>query len=63
GSKEAEAISRRLLNFSPRLKKLEGKPCKVFVRTLGTGKAARLTQDQCMRALHNLRMASSQEKR
>ncbi|HAM9054923.1 TPA: hypothetical protein HJG88_002170, partial [Salmonella enterica] len=63
GSKEAEAISRRLLNFSPRLKKLEGKPCKVFVRTLGTGKAARLTQDQCMRALHNLRMASSQGKR
>ncbi|EEL9769345.1 hypothetical protein GK282_18165, partial [Salmonella enterica] len=63
GSKEAEAISRRLLNFSPRLKKLEGKPCKVFVRTLGTGKAARLTQDQCMRALHNLRIASSQEKR
>ncbi|WP_235602031.1 YjeJ family protein, partial [Salmonella enterica] len=45
------------------LKKLEGKPCKVFVRTLGTGKAARLTQDQCMRALHNLRMASSQGKR
>ncbi|EBP6411401.1 hypothetical protein ABC99_20300, partial [Salmonella enterica] len=63
GSKEAEAISCRLLNFSPRLKKLEGKPCKVFVRTLGTGKAARLTQDQCMRALHNLRIASSQEKR
>lgn len=63
GSKEAEAISRRLLNFSPRLKKLEGKPCKIFVRTLGTGKAARLTQDQCMRALHNLRIASSQEKR
>lgn len=63
GSKEAEAISRRLLNFSPRLKKLEGKPCKVFVRTPGTGKAARLTQDQCMRAWHNLRMASLQEKR
>ncbi|EHD9853437.1 hypothetical protein JN614_002651 [Salmonella enterica] len=57
GSKEAEAISRRLLNFSPRLKKLVGKPCKIFVRTPGTGKAARLTQDQCMRALHNLRMA------
>lgn len=62
GSKEAEAISRRLLNYSPRLKKLEGRPCKVFVRTPGTGKATRLTQDQCMRALHNLRMGSSQEK-
>ncbi|WP_254486033.1 YjeJ family protein, partial [Salmonella enterica] len=32
-------------------------------RTLGTGKAASLTQDQGMRELHNLSMASSQENR
>ena len=34
GSKEAEAITRRLLDFSPRLKKLAGVSCQVFVRTL-----------------------------
>ena len=58
GSKEAEAISRRLLDFSPRLKKLAGKPCQVFVRTLTADKTHKLTQEQCLRALHHLRVQS-----
>ena len=58
GSKEAEAISRRLLDFSPRLKKLAGKPCQAFVRTLTADKAQTLTQEQCLRALHHLRVQS-----
>ncbi|QYG86309.1 YjeJ family protein [Citrobacter koseri] len=58
GSKEAEAISRRLLDFSPRLKKLAGKPCQVFVRTLTADKTHKLTQEQCLRALHHLRIQS-----
>ncbi|HHE8511399.1 TPA: YjeJ family protein, partial [Citrobacter freundii] len=51
GSKEAEAITRRLLDFSPRLKKLAGVPCQVFVRTLTGDKTQKLNQDQCLRAL------------
>ena len=58
GSKEAEAITRRLLDFSPRLKKLSGVPCQVFVRTLTGDKAQKLNQDQCLRALHHLRAQS-----
>ena len=58
GSKEAEAITRRLLDFSPRLKKLAGVPCQVFVRTLTGDKAQKLNQDQCLRALHHLRAQS-----
>lgn len=58
GNKEAQAISRRLLDFSPRLKKLAGKPCQVFVRTLTADKAQTLTQEQCLRALHHLRTQS-----
>jgi len=59
GSKEAEAITRRLLDFSPRLKKLAGVPCQVFVRTLTGDKAQKLNQDQCLRALHHLRAQSA----
>lgn len=59
GSKEAEAITRRLLDFSPRLKKLAGVPCQVFVRTLTDDKAQKLNQDQCLRALHHLRAQSA----
>lgn len=58
GSQEAEAIVRRLLDFSPRLKKLAGKPCQVFVRTLTANKTQTLTQEQCLRALHHLRVQS-----
>ncbi len=61
GSKEAEAITRRLLDFSPRLKKLVGVPCQVFVRTLTDDKAQKLNQDQCLRALHHLRVQSAQK--
>ncbi|EGT3573449.1 YjeJ family protein [Citrobacter sp. ANG330] len=57
-SKTAEAISRRLLDFSPRLKKLAGKPCQVSVRTLTANKTQKLTQEQCLRALHHLRVQS-----
>ena len=58
GSKEVKAISRRLLDFSPRLKKLVGAPCQVFVRTLTDDKTQKLTQEQCLRALHHLRVQS-----
>ena len=58
GSKEAEAITRRLLDFSPRLKKLAGVPCQVFIRTLTGDKTQKLNQDQCLRALHHLRAQS-----
>ncbi|XPE43452.1 YjeJ family protein [Shigella flexneri] len=30
--KEIEAITRQMLDFSPRLKKLAGVPCQVYVR-------------------------------
>ena len=59
GSKEAEAITRRLLDFSPRLKKLAGIPCQVFIRTLTGDKTQKLNQDQCLRALHHLRVQSA----
>ena len=58
GSQETEAILRRLPDFSPRLKKLAGKPCQVFVRTLTANKTQALTQEQCLRALHHLRVQS-----
>lgn len=59
GSKEAEAITHRLLDFSPRLKKLAGVPCQVFIRTLTGDKTQKLNQDQCLRALHHLRVQSA----
>ncbi|MEO3992040.1 YjeJ family protein [Pseudocitrobacter cyperus] len=58
GSKEAQAISRRLLDFSPRLKKLTGTPCQVYVRTLSANKGQQLSQEQCLRALHHLHVQS-----
>jgi hypothetical protein len=58
GSKEAQAISRRLLDFSPRLKKLAGTPCQVYVRTLAATNGQQLTQEQCLRALYHLRVQS-----
>ncbi|MFC3189190.1 YjeJ family protein [Pseudocitrobacter faecalis] len=58
GSKEAQAISRRLLDFSPRLKKLAGTPCQVYVRTLNANNGQQLTQEQCLRALYHLRVQS-----
>lgn len=61
GSKSAEAISRRLLDFSPRLKTLAGKTCQVYVRTLTADKTQRLTQEQCLRALHHLRVQSAEK--
>lgn len=58
GSKAAEAISRRVLDFSPRLKKMAGKPCQVFIRTLTADKTQTLSQDQCLHSLHQLRVQS-----
>ena len=57
--KEVEAITRRMLDFSPRLKKLAGMPCQVYVRTVAANNAQPLTQDQCLRALHHLRVQST----
>ncbi|EFA6624517.1 hypothetical protein E3Y94_16100 [Escherichia albertii] len=56
--KEVEAITRRMLDFSPRLKKLAGVPCQVYVRTVAANNAQPLSQDQCLRALHHLRVQS-----
>lgn len=58
-SKEAQAISRRLIDFSPRLKKLAGTPCQVYVRTLATDNKQTLTQEQCLRALYELQVQSA----
>ena len=57
--KEIEAITRRMLDFSQRLKKLAGVPCQVYVRTVAANNAQPLTQDQCLRALHHLRVQST----
>lgn len=57
-TKEAESIAKRLLRYSNRLRKLENKPCKVMVKTLVADKSVTLTQEQCMYALHTLRMQS-----
>lgn len=60
-TKQAEAISRRLLAYSRRLSKLKDKPCQVFVRTITTNNAHPLSQEQCMRALYQLRMSIKQK--
>lgn len=60
-TKQAEAISRRLLAYSRRLSKLKDKPCQVFVRTITTNNAHPLSQEQCMRALYQLRMSVKQK--
>lgn len=54
GSKESEAITRRLLDCSPRLKKLAGIPSRVFASTLAVDKQHSLTADHCMKALYQL---------
>ena len=62
GSKEAEAITRRLLDFSPRLKKLSGTSCQVFVRMLSSEKNKTFTPDACMQALHQLQQNAAKAK-
>ncbi|HEX4500528.1 MAG TPA: YjeJ family protein [Scandinavium sp.] len=52
-NKEILAIAQRLLAFSPRLKKLEGKPCQVSVSTLASG-ATHVPRENCLRAMHAL---------
>lgn len=61
-NKHAEAISHRLLAYSQRLSKLKSKPCQVFVRTIAADNTHPLSQEQCMRALHQLRMSVKQKK-
>ncbi|EHW5377619.1 YjeJ family protein, partial [Escherichia coli] len=39
--------------------KLAGVPCQVYVRTVAANNAQPLTQDQCLRALHHLRVQST----
>ncbi|MGL4723833.1 MAG: YjeJ family protein [Scandinavium sp.] len=51
--KDAQAVAQRLLAFSPRLKKLEGKPCRISVATLASGKGL-LSQQHGLRALYQL---------
>lgn len=51
--KEMQAITQRLLAFSPRLKKLQGKSCQVSVSTLTSG-AAHVPREHCLRAMHSL---------
>ena len=62
GSKEVEEISRRLLDFSPRLKKLSGTSCQVFVRMLSSEKNKTFTPDACMQALHQLQQNAAKAK-
>ncbi|EMB4324175.1 hypothetical protein RJ492_001953 [Pluralibacter gergoviae] len=49
-----QAIARRLLAFSPKLKKLEGERCRVSVRALGI-KEGEPSLDDCLKALCLLR--------
>lgn len=62
GSKEVEEISRRLLDFSPRLKKLSGTSCQVFVRMLSSEKNKTFTPDDCMQALYQLQQNAEKAK-
>lgn len=57
--KDAQAIAQRLLAFSPRLKKLEGKPCRISVATLASGKGL-LSQQHGLRALYQLYQKTQQ---
>jgi hypothetical protein len=52
--KNTRAIAQRLLAFSPRLRKLENKVCRISVATLATC-AGYLPKEQCLKALHSLR--------
>lgn len=55
------SISRRVLDYSHRLNKLKGKPCKVSVKTLSSDKRHRLTLEQCMRSLQRVQQQVKQE--
>lgn len=57
GTKDVEAVTRRLLDCSPRLKKLAGLPCQVFVRALSSDKRKTFTADACMQALYQLQQS------
>ncbi|MFW0767473.1 YjeJ family protein [Trabulsiella odontotermitis] len=59
-SEEAKAISRRLMNFSPRLSKLKGRACQVFIRAIPHTPQQALSLEQCLRALHHLRASIPQ---
>lgn len=59
-SEEAKAISRRLMNFSPRLGKLKGRACQVFIRAIPHSQQQALSLEQCLRALHHLRASIPQ---
>lgn len=56
--KDVETISRRLIDFSPRLKTGRCTVQSVCQNTHGD-KTQKLTQDQCLRALHHLRLQSA----
>lgn len=62
GSTDVEAISRRLLDFSPRLKKLAGESCQVFARALPSEKNKTFTPDACMQALYQLQQNTMKAK-
>jgi len=51
--KETQAIAQRLLAFSPRLKKCEGKKGQISVFTLASG-TEHVPRERCLRALHAL---------
>lgn len=52
-SKEGQAIAQRLLAFSSRLQKVEGKSCQVSVST-HVATNAHLPREHCLRAMHAL---------
>lgn len=54
GAEGVEAVTRRLLDFSPRLKKIAGMPCQVFVSALPSDKQKTFTPDACMQVLYQL---------
>ena len=58
---EMASISRRVLDYSHRLNKLKGKPCKVSVKTLSSDKRHRLTLEQCMHSLQRVQQQVKQE--
>lgn len=57
GTKDVEAVTRRLLDCSPRLQKLAGLPCQVFVRALSSDKRKTFTADAYMQALYQLQQS------
>ena len=57
-----EAIARRLITFSPRLKRLEEKNCRVSIRSLTTGEGG-LALDDYLKALYILRQEAAEQAR